>query len=75
MKKKSNIGYCAEEPARQKMISLKRQIVGATWFFIIVVALLLFTFLISMISSYQKKADEKRSKDMIAYAETLENNL
>lgn len=75
MKKKSNTGYCAEEPARQKMFSLKRQIVGTTWFFIIVVALLLVTFLISMISSYQKKADEKRSKDMISYAETLENNL
>ena len=75
MKKKSDTGYCAEVPAGQKMISLKRQIIGATWFFIIVVALLLLTFWISMISSYQKKADEKRSKDMITYAETLESNL
>lgn len=75
MKQKYDTGYCDKEPVQQKMFSLKRQIVGTTWLFIIVVALLLVTFLISMISYYQKKADEKRMIGMVSYAETLENNL
>lgn len=58
-----------------KMFSLKRQIIGAVWFFIIIVALLLITFLASTISSYKKRADEKRTKDMVSYAETLDGNL
>ena len=57
------------------MFSLKRQIVGASWLFIIIVALLLMTFLLSSINSYQKKANEKRSTDVMAYADTLETNL
>lgn len=60
---------------KNKMFSLKRQIVGASWLFIITVALLLTTFLLSSINSYQKKNDEKRSADMVAYADTLETNL
>lgn len=60
---------------KNKMFSLKRQIVGASWLFIIIVALLLMTFLLSSINSYQKKANEKRSTDVMAYADTLETNL
>lgn len=57
------------------MFSLKRQIIGASWLFIIIVALLLMTFLLSSINSYQKKTNEKRSSDVMAYADTLETNL
>lgn len=60
---------------KNKMFSLKRQIIGASWLFIIIVALLLMTFLLSSINSYQKKTGEKRSSDVIAYANTLETNL
>lgn len=60
---------------KNKMFSLKRQIVGASWLFIITVALLLMAFLLSSINSYQKKNNEKRSADMAAYANTLETNL
>ena len=60
---------------KNKMFSLKRQIVGASWLFIITVALLLMAFLLSSINSYQKKNNEKRSADMVAYANTLETNL
>lgn len=60
---------------KNKMFSLKRQIVGASWLFIITVALLLMAFLLSSINSYQKKNNEKRSSDMVAYANTLETNL
>lgn len=60
---------------KNKMFSLKRQIVGASWLFIIIVALFLMTFLLSSINSYQKKTNEKRSSDVMAYADTLEANL
>ena len=60
---------------KNKMFSLKCQIVGASWLFIIIVALLLMTFLLSSINSYQKKTNEKRSSDVMAYADTLETNL
>ncbi|MDO4337402.1 MAG: histidine kinase [Eubacteriales bacterium] len=75
MKHTSDTGHGKRVLAKRGMFSLKRQIVGAVWFFIVVVALLLITLLASMINSYQKKADEKRTKEMIAYAETLELNL
>lgn len=75
MKKRSNRVYGEKEQTQKRMFSLKRQIVRTSWLFIIVLALLLITFLISMISSYQKKADEKRTEDMISYGETLEDNL
>lgn len=60
---------------KNKMFSLNRQIVGASWLFIIIVALLLITFLLSSINSYQKKTNEKRSANVTTYAATLENNL
>lgn len=60
---------------KNKMFSLKRQIVGASWLFIIIVAMLLMTFLLSSINSYQKKNNEKRSAQLASYAETLETNL
>lgn len=75
MKYKSDTGHCRKVLHQQKIFSLKRQIVGASWVFIIVVALLLMTLLVSMINSYQKKAEERRTEDMVSYAETLDNNL
>ncbi len=61
--------------AKERMFSLKRQIVRAVWFFIVVVALLLVVFLISMIGSYQRKLNEKRTEAMTSYAETLEEDF
>lgn len=75
MKNNSDFRHRRKMLPKQELFSLKRQIIGATWFFIIIVALLLMTLLVSMINSYQKKTEERRTEDMVSYAETLDNNL
>lgn len=74
MKREPEMKRDKDGEAMERMFSLKRQIVRAVWFFIVVVALLLVVFLISMIGSYQRKLDEKRSEAIISYAETLEED-
>lgn len=60
---------------KQRKFSLKRQIVVATWLFIIVMALILVTLLLGMINSYQKEEKERRRGEMTSYGKVLEDNV
>lgn len=75
MMHKKNRKETKKNAAGLRMFSLKRQITGSTWLFMIVVVLLLITFLAGTVSSYQKKSQEKRTEALLSYADTLANHL
>lgn len=64
-----------KEKRPAQLLSLKRQIVSAGWLFCIVIALLLVTFLLNSIYTYQREGREKRIQDITSYGETIEENL
>lgn len=63
------------QPEKKKLISLRRQIMGLSFWFCVIIAVAWFIGLAANIRSFQKEQDEKRFRVLNEYAEVLDNSI